>query len=137
MLKSQTFELNRYKMQNKSPLELTDKIFFEENDFDLNKVQSLLSKTLIDADDGELYLESTKSEAYRLRASVSLSSFHFSRSCFPSRSLEQSPRGTSSRTRRRARASRWPCRSGAGRGPAYRRRPARRHCPPGQRHLSR
>ena len=51
-------------MQNKSPLELTDKIFFEDNDFDLDKVQSLLSDTLVDADDGELYLESTKSESF-------------------------------------------------------------------------
>ena len=51
-------------MQDKSPLELTDKIFFENSDFDLDKVQSLLSNTLIDADDGELYLESTKSESF-------------------------------------------------------------------------
>ena len=47
-------------MQYKSPLEITDKIFFEDNDFDLDKVQSLLSDTLQDSDDGELYLESTK-----------------------------------------------------------------------------
>ena len=51
-------------MQDKSPLELTDKFFFENSDFDLDKVQSLLSNTLIDADDGELYLESTKSESF-------------------------------------------------------------------------
>ena len=51
-------------MQEKSPLELTDKFFFENSDFDLDKVQSLLSNTLIDADDGELYLESTKSESF-------------------------------------------------------------------------
>ena len=51
-------------MQDKSPLELTDKFFFENSDFDLDNVQSLLSNTLIDADDGELYLESTKSESF-------------------------------------------------------------------------
>ena len=51
-------------MLDKSALELTDKIFFGDNDFDLDKVQSLLSDTLIDADDGELYLESTKSESF-------------------------------------------------------------------------
>ena len=51
-------------MLDKSALELTDKIFFGNNDFDLDKVQSLLSDTLIDADDGELYLESTKSESF-------------------------------------------------------------------------
>ena len=51
-------------MSDKSALELTDKIFFGDNDFDLDKVQSLLSDTLIDADDGELYLESTKSESF-------------------------------------------------------------------------
>ena len=51
-------------MLDKSPLELTDKIFFENNDFDLDKVQSLLSDTLVDTDDGELYLESTKSESF-------------------------------------------------------------------------
>ena len=51
-------------MQYKSPLEITDKIFFEDNDFDLGKVQSLLSDTLQDSDDGELYLESTKSESF-------------------------------------------------------------------------
>ena len=32
-------------MQNKSPLEITDKIFYEDNDFDLTKAQSILSKT--------------------------------------------------------------------------------------------
>ena len=51
-------------MQYKSPLEITNKIFFEENDFDLDKVQSLLSDTLQNSDDGELYLESTKSESF-------------------------------------------------------------------------
>ena len=51
-------------MQNKSSLEITDKIFFEDNDFDLNKVQSIVSKALENADDGELYLESTKSESF-------------------------------------------------------------------------
>ena len=51
-------------MQDKSPLEITDKIFYEDNDFDLIKAQSLLSKTLENADDGELYLESTKSESF-------------------------------------------------------------------------
>ena len=51
-------------MQNKSSLEITDKIFFEDNDFDLNKVQSIVSKALETADDGELYLESTKSESF-------------------------------------------------------------------------
>ena len=51
-------------MLNKSPLEITDKIFYEDNDFDLEKVQSLLSNTLQDSDDGELYLESTKSESF-------------------------------------------------------------------------
>ena len=30
-------------MNEKSPLEITDKIFYEDNDFDLTKVQSLLS----------------------------------------------------------------------------------------------
>merc|ERR1712178_42677 len=38
--------------------------FYENNDFDLRKVQSLLSDTLQDSDDGELYLESTKSESF-------------------------------------------------------------------------
>ena len=51
-------------MQYKSTLEITDKIFFEENDFDLGRVQSILSDTLQDSDDGELYLESTKSESF-------------------------------------------------------------------------
>jgi TldD protein len=51
-------------MQNKSPLEITDKIFYEDNDFDLTKAQSILSKTLENADDGELYLESTRSESF-------------------------------------------------------------------------
>ena len=51
-------------MQKKSSLEITDKIFFEDNDFDLNKVQSIVSKALENADDGELYLESTKSESF-------------------------------------------------------------------------
>ena len=51
-------------MQNKSPLEITDKIFYEDNDFDLTKAQSILSSTLENADDGELYLESTKSESF-------------------------------------------------------------------------
>ena len=51
-------------MQNKSSLEITDKIFFEDNDFDLNKVQSIVSNVLENADDGELYLESTKSESF-------------------------------------------------------------------------
>ena len=51
-------------MQNKSPLEITDKIFYEDNNFDLTKAQSILSKTLENADDGELYLESTKSESF-------------------------------------------------------------------------
>ena len=37
-------------MQDKSPLEITDKIFYEDNDFDLIKAQSLLSKTLENAD---------------------------------------------------------------------------------------
>ena len=36
-------------MQDKSPLEITDKIFYEDNDFDLTKVQSLLSTTLENA----------------------------------------------------------------------------------------
>ena len=53
-------------MQHESPLEITDKIFYENNDFDLGKVQSLLSDTLQDSDDGELYLESTKSESFSL-----------------------------------------------------------------------
>ena len=43
-------------MQNKSPLEITNEIFFENNDFDLTKVKSILSDTLEKADDGELYL---------------------------------------------------------------------------------
>ena len=47
-------------MNEKSPLEITDKIFYEDNEFDLTKVQSLLSDTLKNSDDGELYLESTK-----------------------------------------------------------------------------
>ena len=51
-------------MQNKSSLEITDKIFFEDNDFDLNKVQSIVSNALETADYGELYLESTKSESF-------------------------------------------------------------------------
>ena len=51
-------------MENKSPLETTDKLFYEDNDFDLNKAQSIVSDTLKDADDGELYLESTKSESF-------------------------------------------------------------------------
>ena len=51
-------------MQNKSPLEITDNIFFENNEFDLTKVKSILSDTLNKADDGELYLESTKSESF-------------------------------------------------------------------------
>ena len=51
-------------MQNKSPLEITDNIFFENNEFDLTKVKSILSETLNKADDGELYLESTKSESF-------------------------------------------------------------------------
>jgi TldD protein len=51
-------------MQNKSSLEITDKIFFEDNDFDLNKVQSIVSNALETADDGVLYLESTKSESF-------------------------------------------------------------------------
>ena len=51
-------------MENKSPLEITDKLFYEDNDFDLNKAQSIVSDTLKDADDGELYLESTKSESF-------------------------------------------------------------------------
>ena len=51
-------------MNEKSPLEITDKIFYHDNDFDLNKVQSLLSDTLESSDDGELYLESTKSESF-------------------------------------------------------------------------
>ena len=51
-------------MQHKSPLEITDKIFYEDNDFDLDNVQSLLSDTLQGSDDGELYLESTKSESF-------------------------------------------------------------------------
>ena len=51
-------------MQNKSSLEITDKIFFEDNDFDLNKIQSIVSNALENADDGELYLESTKSESF-------------------------------------------------------------------------
>ena len=36
-------------MKDKSPLEITDKIFYEDNDFDLTKAQSLLSKTLENA----------------------------------------------------------------------------------------
>ena len=51
-------------MENKSPLEITDKLFYEDNVFDLNKAQSIVSDTLKDADDGELYLESTKSESF-------------------------------------------------------------------------
>ena len=51
-------------MENKSLLEITDKLFYEDNDFDLNKAQSIVSDTLKDADDGELYLESTKSESF-------------------------------------------------------------------------
>ena len=51
-------------MENKSPLEITDKLFYEDHDFDLNKAQSIVSDTLKDADDGELYLESTKSESF-------------------------------------------------------------------------
>ena len=51
-------------MENKSPLEITDKLFYEDNDFDLNKAQSIVSDTLKNADDGELYLESTKSESF-------------------------------------------------------------------------
>lgn len=51
-------------MHNKSSLEITDKIFFEDNDFDLNKVQSIVSNALDASDDGELYLESTKSESF-------------------------------------------------------------------------
>ena len=51
-------------MYNKSSLEITDKIFFEDNDFDLNKVQSIVSNALDASDDGELYLESTKSESF-------------------------------------------------------------------------
>lgn len=51
-------------MQNKSSLEITDKIFFEDKDFNLNKVQSIVSKSLDGSDDGELYLESTKSESF-------------------------------------------------------------------------
>ena len=39
-------------MNEKSPLEITDKIFYEDNDFDLTKVQSLLSDTLKNSDDG-------------------------------------------------------------------------------------
>ena len=39
-------------MNEKSPLEITDKIFYEDNDFDLTKVQSLLSDTLQSSDDG-------------------------------------------------------------------------------------
>ena len=51
-------------MLNKSSLEITDKIFFEDKDFNLNKVQSIVSKSLEGSDDGELYLESTKSESF-------------------------------------------------------------------------
>ena len=51
-------------MQTKSSLEITDKIFFEDKDFNLNKVQSIVSKSLEGSDDGELYLESTKSESF-------------------------------------------------------------------------
>jgi TldD protein len=51
-------------MQNKSSLEITDKIFFEDKDFNLNKVQSIVSRSLEGSNDGELYLESTKSESF-------------------------------------------------------------------------
>ena len=51
-------------MQNKSSLEITDKIFFEDKDFNLNKVQSIVARSLEGSDDGELYLESTKSESF-------------------------------------------------------------------------
>ena len=50
-------------MQHKSPLEITDKIFCEDNDFDLGKY-NLTFRHFARADDGELYLESTKSESF-------------------------------------------------------------------------
>ena len=53
-------------MIDKSALELTDKIFFGDNDFDLDKVQSIVSDTLKDADDGELYLNQQNQNRFHL-----------------------------------------------------------------------
>ena len=37
--------------------------FFENNDLDLKKAENIVSETLLKCDDGELYLEDTKSES--------------------------------------------------------------------------
>ena len=51
------------KMLNKSPLEITDKIFYEDNDFDLEKVQ-LYFQTLCKIQMMVNCIQSTKSESF-------------------------------------------------------------------------
>ena len=49
-----------------SSLSITDRLFFESEDFDKSAVEGLVSDTLRGADDGELFLEYAQSESVSL-----------------------------------------------------------------------
>ena len=51
-------------MKENKNLEITDKLFFENNDISKDKISKKLNESLLNFDDGELYLEDSHNETF-------------------------------------------------------------------------
>ena len=51
-------------MANVTNLEITNKIFFDNNDISKSKISSIINDTLLKCDDGEIYLENSNNETF-------------------------------------------------------------------------
>ena len=51
-------------MKENKNLEITDKLFFENNDISKDKISKMLNESLLNFDDGELYLEDSHNETF-------------------------------------------------------------------------
>ncbi len=51
-------------MNNKSSLEITNKIFFDENDLSKSKIFNIVNDTLLKCDDGEIFFEKSNNETF-------------------------------------------------------------------------
>ncbi len=51
-------------MKKNKNLEITDKLFFENNDISKDKISKMLNESLLNFDDGELYLEDSHNETF-------------------------------------------------------------------------
>ena len=51
-------------MTNVSNIEITNKIFFDNNDISKSKISSIINDTLLKCDDGEIFLENSNNETF-------------------------------------------------------------------------